>query len=64
MATAVLFYSYVTRSCVLIPVTPVVKQDMTKDIAHVVMRDSEALSVLYGVWGYEVPADSAGAIRQ
>lgn len=43
----------------LIPVTPVVKQDMTKDIAHVVMRDSEALSVLYGVWGYEVPADSA-----
>lgn len=35
----------------LIPVTPVVKQDMTKDIAHVVMRDSEALSVLYGVWG-------------
>ncbi|STM17777.1 general secretion pathway protein A [Escherichia coli] len=24
-----------------------------------VMRDSEALSVLYGVWGYEVPADSA-----
>lgn len=34
----------------LIPVTPVVKQDMTKDIAHVVMRDSEALSVLYGVW--------------
>ncbi|EOU7610734.1 ATP-binding protein, partial [Shigella sonnei] len=43
----------------LVPVTPVVKQDMTKDIAHVVMRDSEALSVLYGVWGYEVPADSA-----
>lgn len=43
----------------LIPVTPVAKQDMTKDIAHVVMRDSEALSVLYGVWGYEVPADSA-----
>lgn len=43
----------------LILVTPVVKQDMTKDIAYVVMRDSEALSVLYGVWGYEVPADSA-----
>lgn len=40
----------------LIPVTPVAKQDMTKDIAHVVMRDSEALSVLYGVWGVRGPS--------
>ena len=32
---------------------------MCLGIAYVVMRDSEALSVLYGVWGYEVPADSA-----
>ncbi len=48
----------------LIPVTPVVKQDMTKDIAHVVMRDSEALSVLYGVWGTRSQPIRPGAIRQ
>ena len=56
VATAALFHSSVTRSCVADTVTPVVKQDMTKDIAHVVMRDSEALSVLYGVWGYGGPS--------
>lgn len=48
----------------LIPATPVVKQDMTKDIAHVVMRDSEALSVLYGVWGTRFQPIRPGAIRQ
>lgn len=51
LATAVLFTATLPVPAWLIPVTPVVKQDMTKDIAHVVMRDSEALSVLYGVWG-------------
>lgn len=30
---------------------------MIKDIVYVVMCDSEVLSVLYGVWGYEVLVD-------
>lgn len=43
----------------LMPVAPSIKEEMTQDIFRTVMRDSDALSVLYGVWGYDVPADSA-----